>query len=127
MTLIDSLNEILKKEETWTKLINENLLNIVYCNLELRPFYLKKLQELNEQYNSVYDVEFKKIIRILIGFVEQIIKKLDSLNEQYKNLNIVDIKSLVPSFILSRSKSNDIYSLENAQDDYLYEESNKVI
>ena len=46
----DFYNEIFSKEKKWMELINSGLMNPIYCNLELRPFYLEKKQEIEEEY-----------------------------------------------------------------------------
>ena len=40
--------EIFLKEQEWISMINNNLLNSIYCSLVLKPFYVQKRDELIE-------------------------------------------------------------------------------
>lgn len=99
MALKDNFyNEIFEKEQKWIELINLNLLNSIYCNLTLKPFYLDKKSELEREYNKVNN----EIMRQIISIINNIINKIDIYNMQYKNNEFVDIKSLIPLFLMTQ-------------------------
>ena len=62
--------EIFEQEQKWTDLINLNLLNSVYCNLTLKPFYIQKRMELKEEYAKTNNEIIKQII-LINGFKKE--------------------------------------------------------
>jgi len=102
---IDVYKEILEKESVWINSIN--LLNSIYCNLELKPFYEKKRTEIIEEYNKSNNVILGEFIKI----IDKIIGKIESFNEQYNNSLNVDMKSLLP-YLFTYQLNN---SLDNNQ------------
>ena len=56
-------NEIFEREQKWIESINSNLLNSVYCNLVLKPFYIEKRKELKEEYNKTNNEIIKQITK----------------------------------------------------------------
>ncbi len=152
MALKDNFyNEITENEKKWIELIKDNLLNVVYCNLELKPFYIEKKKELEEEYIKTGNV----IIGDTLGIIKSIVDKLEEFNNFYKESKFIDFKSLLPLFLtnqmnnsLQSQNTSDVNRLDirrqiiedeirkysaqkNFQDDYLYddfpEEHKKVI
>lgn len=152
MALKDNFyNEITENEKKWIELIKDNLLNVIYCNLELKPFYIEKKKELEEEYIKTGNV----IIGDTLGIIKSIVDKLEEFNNFYKESKFIDFKLLLPLFLtnqmnnsLQSQNTSDVnrldirrqiiedeirkYSAEkNFQDDYLYddfpEEHKKVI
>ena len=91
-------NEIFEKEQKWIELINSKLLNSIYCNLTLKPFYVEKKNQLKTE----YDLNNNAIIGQILTLVDNIINQIDLLNSQYKKNMTVDIKSLLPLFITTQ-------------------------
>ena len=91
-------NEIFEKEKEWEQRIEKNLLNIVYCNLSLKPFYQEKKQILEDE------IKFggNQIIKQIIQIMENLIKHIDILNEQYRNSKPLDVQTLLPLFLTSQ-------------------------
>ena len=91
-------NEIFEKEKEWEQRIDKKLLNIVYCNLSLKPFYQEKKQILEDE------IKFggNQIINQIIQIMENIIQHIDILNEQYRNSNPLDVETLLPLFLTSQ-------------------------
>lgn len=129
-------NEIFTNEQEWINLINAKLLNSIYCNLKLKPFYIQKLEELKQEYSFQRNEIIEQIIRIITN----IIKKIDSIYEQYKNLQNPDVSSLNSFFLITQM--NNMYSnnfnnkesiknktikneeliINNYDDDYMYDD-----
>ena len=95
---IDFYNEIFEKEQKWIELINSKLLNSIYCNLTLKPFYTEKKNQLEFE-NNLND---NTIISEMLILVTNIINQIDILNTQYKNNKSVDIESLLPLFLTTQ-------------------------
>ena len=125
--------EITQKEIKWTEMIKQNLLNVIYCNLELKPFYIEKKNELEEEYIKTGNV----IIGDTLFIIKNIINKLEEFNTYYKETKPIDFKLLLPLFLanqmnnsLQSSKSSDASNSINRFDiinnqkqyDYLYED-----
>ena len=91
-------NEIFEKEQKWIELINSKLLNSIYCNLTLKPFYVEKKNQLKTE----YDLNNNAIIGQILTLVDNIINQIDLLNSQYKNNMSVDIESLLPLFLTTQ-------------------------
>ena len=90
--------EIQEKEQLWIELINKKLMNIYFFNAELVPFYNKKLEQLNKEYDSTNN----KIIGQIIEEIKYIIVKLNEFDETYRLGETIDIKSLIPLFLTSK-------------------------
>ena len=125
--------EITQKEIKWAEMIKQNLLNVIYCNLELKPFYIEKKNELEEEYIKTGNV----IIGDTLFIIKNIINKLEEFNTYYKETKPIDFKLLLPLFLanqmnnsLQSSKSSDASNSINRFDiinnqkqyDYLYED-----
>lgn len=91
-------NEIFLQEQKWIELINNNLLNSIYCNLALKPFYLDKKEVLEQEYYSNNNV----IIGQVLSIIDNIVKRIEGINEDYNNLKEVDIKVLLPLFLTNQ-------------------------
>ncbi|MBR6690443.1 MAG: hypothetical protein IKL65_03840 [Bacilli bacterium] len=94
--------EIYINEQKWIGLIESNLLNIYYFNVELVPFYKKKLEELIYEYNLTEN----KIIEQIIEEVKCIIQKLEEFDAAYRMGNLISTKSLIPLFLVSKFNNN---------------------
>ena len=68
----DFYTEIFNNEKRWVELINRNLLNSIYCNLVLKPFYLQKKSELELEYNLTKNRIIGQIILIIENIINQI-------------------------------------------------------
>ncbi len=104
----DFYSEVFTNEQKWIELINAKLLNSVYCKLTLKPFYIEKKKQLEQEYN----LKNNKIIEQVIPILEVIINKIDLLEEAYNNGENVDINSLIPLF-LSVQMNNMLPKKEN--------------
>ena len=110
-------NEILDNESRWIDSIQ--LLNSIYCNLELKPFYEKKKEELELEYKETNNVILGEFIKI----IDNIIKKIESFNEAYNNSIKINIKSLLPYFFTYQlnqkmtedNLNNDLNDLEKLE------------
>lgn len=100
-------NEIFEREQKWSELINSNLLNSVYCNLTLKPFYVEKRKELKEEYDQTKNEIIKQIILI----INDIINEIDLFNYQYVNYKKPNISSLLSLFLIT--KMNNVKQKEN--------------
>ncbi|MBE6139061.1 MAG: hypothetical protein E7174_00950 [Firmicutes bacterium] len=103
----DFYSEIFTNEQKWIELINSKLLNIIYCNLALKPFYLEKKSVLEQEYNLTNN----KIIGQILSVLDNIINKIDSLDEAYKNNQNTNIKELIPLFLATQM--NNIYQKQD--------------
>ena len=109
---IDFYNEIFEKEQKWIELINSNLLNSIYCNLTLKPFYIEKKNQLEIEYN----LNNNSIIGEILTLIDNIINQIELLNSQYKNNMKVDIESLLQLFVTTQM-SNGSKSKKNVSRD----------
>jgi len=98
----DFYNEIFINEQKWIEYINKNLLNSVYFNLTLKPFYTEKKQELENEYSLTNN----EIIGNIINIIDGIINKIEVFVEQYKNGESVDTDSLIPLFLTTQMNNN---------------------
>jgi len=98
----DFYEEIFINEKKWIEMIDKNLLNNIFCNLELRPFYLKKKDEIKKE----YELNNNPILGQILSIIDNIINKLDEFEIQYKNLRYVNIKELLPLFLTSQMNNN---------------------
>ena len=131
--------ELFEKEENWIKMINNpkgNLLTSTYCKFELKPFYLEKIKELeNEQKQGN-----NQIIQSLYFGICDILNKLNEFIEKFEESKRIDFKELLPLFCINimrnekftiREEKNDINLLEPAINDLKKEElgelRNKVV
>ncbi len=136
----DFYTEITENERKWISLINHDLLNVVYCNLVLKPFYLKKEKELE----SEYEITKSSIMGQILSTLRKIINKIDMFYVDYKNSKQSDIKSLLPLFLSSQMNNiskgetidntdrleirkqileNEIRSYDKPDDSYLYDDT----
>lgn len=99
---VNFYNEIFENEQKWIELINKNLLNSIYCKLALKPFYIKKRNEIAEEYKTTDN----QILRQILSTIDNIIIKIDEFNDKYESSEIVDIKELLPLF-LTNQMNND--------------------
>lgn len=105
----DFYNEIFKKEQMWIDLINEELLNSIYCNLTLKPFYMQKKQELEQEYNATNN----PIIGEIIPIIDNILQKISLFNEQYRSSKQVNINEMLPLFLTSQMNNTAEKTEEN--------------
>lgn len=105
-------NEIFECEQKWSELIKSNLLNSVYCNLTLKPFYVEKRKELKEEYNQTKNEIIKQIILI----INDIINEIDLFNYEYVNYKKPNISSLLSLFLITKMNNDtqkDNHDIEN--------------
>lgn len=94
----DFYSEIFEQERKWIEFINLNLLNSIYCDLTLKPFYLEKKKELEAEYNLTKN----NIIGQFITLIDNIINEINLLFTQYNQLKDVNISSLIPLFLTTQ-------------------------
>ena len=94
--------EIFKNERKWIEMIDRNLLNPIFCNFELKPFYVKKREEIK----SEYEITGNHILEELIYIIDGIIEALDECQFTYENSRFVDIRKLLPLFVTSQMNNN---------------------
>lgn len=92
-------NEMFDKEKKWIEQINSGLLNSIYCNLELKPFYLEIEDQLNT--NST------EITKPIIEAIKEIINKIDELNDLYSKGYKTDMKELIPLFLTNKMNKKE--------------------
>lgn len=109
-------NEIFEREQKWIESIDSNLLNSVYCNLTLKPFYLEKRKELKEEYNKTNN----EIIKQTILTINDIIDKIELFNYEYLNYKKPNMNLLLPLFLTT--KMNNI-----AEKEYKHNETQEEI
>lgn len=108
----DFYSEIFNNEKKWTELINQNLLNSIYCNLTLKPFYLKKRNEIMEEYTLTNN----QILNEVLFIIENILRKIEYFTVQYNNSKEVDIKELLPLFLINQMSNTN--QKENEVENY---------
>ena len=98
----DFYEEIFTNEKKWIEMINKNLLNNIYCNLELKPFYTQKREDIRKEYESTNNPILGQILTIMNG----IVNRLEEFEYQYKALRYVDVKTILPLFLTSQMNNN---------------------
>lgn len=101
-------SEIFTNEQKWIDLIDEKLLNSIYCNLVLKPFYEQKKEELQKEYNLTQN----KIIGQIIIIIENIINQINLFNDQYNKSQQINLESLLPLFLTNQM--NNTNCMENS-------------
>ena len=104
----DFYTEIFNNEKRWVELINRNLLNSIYCNLVLKPFYLQKKSELELEYNLTKN----RIIGQIILIIENIINQIDLFNSEYNKAGTPNMNFMLPLFLTNQM--NNANNLENS-------------
>ena len=102
----DFYNEIYENEDKWIYYINNNLLNTVYIKYTLKPFYERKKEEIEKDYN----ISGNEILGQILSIITNILNQINNLNEHYRNLKFVDTTTLLPLFLtnqLSNTNQND--------------------
>lgn len=102
-------NEIFEQEQKWIELVNNNLLNSIYCNLVLKPFYVERKKELESEYKLAKNIIIGQVLEIM----NKIIKKIELFDVQYKNFENCDISSLIPLF-LTNQMNNSVQKENNS-------------
>ena len=97
--------EIFNNEKIWIDLIENNLLNTIYCNLVLKPFYEEKKKELEQEYNLTGN----KIIEQIILIIENIINQIDLFKSQYDKGDKVNMHFILPLF-LTNQMNNQVFN-----------------
>lgn len=100
-------NEMFDKEKKWIEQINSGLLNSIYCNLELKPFYLEIEGQLNT--NST------EITKPIIEAIKEIIQKIDEFNDLYSKGYKTDMKELIPLFLTNKMNKKEKKSSTSAK------------
>ena len=100
---LDELKDIFEKEEKWIELINKNLLNVIYCNLELKPFYKKKKIDIENEYK----ITKNSILEQVSSVIDEILLKFDLLDDQYRKSEFTDMKSLLPLFLINQMNNSN--------------------
>ena len=122
----DFYKEIFENEKKWIELLDKNLLNAIYCGFSLKPFYLKKKEELEIEYNLTHNNMLAEMLTVING----IVFKIEKLEEEYKESKSVNIKSLLPFFLTSKmnNSNQDIKRVDvlKMQRDVLKREMNKI-
>ena len=95
-------DEIFEEEKKWIDLINSNLLNSIYFKRELKPFYLKKITELINEYSSTKS----NVIKMFIELINNILTEIDLLIQKHENNQKVDCSSLIPLFLKNQMGSS---------------------
>ena len=95
-------DEIFEEEKKWIDLINSNLLNSIYFKHELKPFYLKKMSELINEYSSTKS----NVIKMFIELINNILTEIDLLIQKHENNQKVDCSSLIPLFLKNQMGSS---------------------
>lgn len=108
MVKSDFYSEIFENEKKWKQLIDKGLLNSVYCNLTLKPFYQKKKQILEKEIG----LNNNELIKQIIMIINDIIIEIDSLNYKYVNYQKPNINNLLPLFLTSKM-NNTTYHEKN--------------
>ena len=121
-------NEIFSKEKKWIELINSGLMNPIYCNLELRSFYLEKKHEIEEEYKVTNNQMLSQVLIV----IQDIIKNIDLIVNEYNNNGTYDTKILLPIFLTNQmnnvnqpcdKKEQEVEESEELEENYyLYEE-----
>lgn len=131
----DFYTEIFTNEQRWIQLINKNLLNSIYCNLVLKPFYEEKKKELEQEYSLTEN----KIIGQIIMIMGNIINRIDLFNDQYNKSEKVNVCLILPLFLTNQMNNTNnletsIFSIDNKvfakpltvvksdTEDYLYDD-----
>lgn len=117
----DFYMEIFANEKRWVGLINKNLLNSIYCNLVLKPFYQEKKKELGQEYSLTGN----KIIEQIIIIIENIIKQIEIFNTQYNESEEINISLILPLFLTNQM--NNTNNLENSMFSIDSKQSNKPL
>ena len=91
--------EIFLKEQEWISMINDNLLNSIYCSLVLKPFYVQKKEELIENKDN-------PIIDQMLFTISNIIAKIDEFDKEYRNFESSNMKSLLPLLLTNQMNNN---------------------
>ena len=97
----DFYSEIFKNEQKWIEYINSNFINITYCKLELRPFYIDKKNILEKEYEATNN----QILGQVLNVIDKIINKLDFIINEYQN---EDIKALESLFLVNQMNNNNL-------------------
>ena len=115
----DLYTQIRAKEEKWIRQINENLMTPIYCEYELKPFYLEKRSQLQNNNNE--------LLSKIKAIIDSIILELDNIYNEYRSSMDVDFKTLSNLFLTSQM-NNKISNKESKQiqndyeNDYLYDD-----
>ena len=113
----DFYNEIFEKEEKWAELVNKNLLTSIYCKFELRPFYIQKRLELEQELEKINNDKIQEdIISSMYTISGNIINKIDTFIEKYENCEFVDFNTLLPLLFINKMKNNNnTYSKDGSE------------
>ncbi len=93
-------NDIFSKEEIWKNQIKHGLLNSIYCDYDLKPFYLEKRSELESENDVSNNIMLGEILRI----INQILVKIEEFHIQYKLGKSPNMDELLPIFLTSQMK-----------------------
>lgn len=130
---VDFYNKIFEEEKKWMELINLNLLNSIYCNLVLKPFYEERKKELEQEFKLTGN----KIIELFIISINNIINQIDTFNDLYKNSQNPDMKLILPLFLINQMNNTNVIerplsNMENQSNlitndnDYVYDDFPEV-
>lgn len=124
-------DEIFTNEKRWIELINQNLLNSIYCNLVLKPFYEAKKKELEQEYKLTGN----KIIEQMIIAINNIITQINIFESQYKSSQNVKMQFILPLFLTNQmnntnnmenrmidNRENLNNGILNSENDYMYDD-----
>lgn len=110
---VNFYGEIFSQEQKWIELINAGLLNSIYCNLTLKPFYEKKREELERLFGSADN----KILQQILNIIDAILAKLNDFDVRYRNMESADIKELIPLFLVSKMGNNVFSSTDEEKEE----------
>lgn len=110
---VNFYGEIFSQEQKWIELINAGLLNSIYCNLTLKPFYEKKQKEIEK----LFGIADNKILEQIHNIIGSILAKLNDFDVKYRNMETADIKELIPLFLVSKMGNNIFSSADEKKEE----------
>ena len=95
-------DEIFMHEKKWLEMIDRKLLNAIYCNLTLRPFYEETLTKIGVEYNETRN----PILWEISVAIKDMLEQLRNMQIQYEASRIVDVTILRPFFLVNKMNNN---------------------
>ena len=115
--------EIEDNEKYWKELNNRKLLNPIYLNIELKPFYENKKQELEEELKNSNNPLLFNILNI----INNILSKIEDIDNSYRSGKEFNISDLVTQFLQSQMNNENKIEKKPAIDRKKYLEDLKKI
>ena len=101
----DFYSDIFLKEEYWTEIAKENLLNIYYLD-NLKEFYLDKKNELEKE----LELSNNTLIKSFLNMIQNIISQIDIVTDDYKSGKNININSVIKLFLSNQMNNNFNYT-----------------